>query len=401
MRKLLALAWTVAAARACGSPKGGPTDAPTATLFGAGSFAWAESMLPWHCVYNVRDFPAPSAESSFYEAQAAAVAGGGGVVYFPAGAYKFSWHLLLNSSVAIRGEPTTARAKAGKLPGPLAPATRFSFPDRMHFGILNLDPAADALAVVNVAFEFGSIMLWPGLLPAPPSAAELPWPGSLKSYWYEATSVVGAGRNKLVLSNTFSSVAFGGTDPTNPSSNPWAFRFSHAIAVYADENSLVANNLLPFSPAGPEVTIKLEGDKNPSETLPFPYDLRYGVDNKLLYGAVAGAAVAPGGACGGGGWGSLDPLCGSFIRLRPVPLTCCRRLTLIAPRPLHISPLSPLPPNPSPLHVSPQCECGRKFRGELRQSCVQPGLRMCRWWRRKPTAGRRCASSRQPQRALR
>jgi hypothetical protein len=296
----------------CGSAKSGPTDAPTATLYGAGAYPWAESMLAWKCVYNVLDYPASTSDASFYLAQAAAVAGGGGVVYFPAGSYKFSGHLFLNSSVAVRGAPTTARAKVGKQPGPLAPATRFTFPDRMHYGILNLDPAAKALAVVNIAFEFGSIMLWPGLSPAPASAQALPWPASLKTYWYGATAVVGAGSNKLVLSCTLTSVAFGATDPANPStSNPWAFRFSHAIAVYADANSLVANNLIPFSPTGPKVTIHLKGDKNPSETLPFAYDNRYGVDNKLLYGAVASAAVAAGGACGGKGWGTLDPSCGA------------------------------------------------------------------------------------------
>jgi hypothetical protein len=267
-------------------------------------------MLPWECVFNILDFPAHTAADSFYLAQAAAVENGGGVVYFPAGTYHFTAHLLLNSSVAVRGAPTTARAKAGKLPGPLAPATRFTFVDRMHFGILNLDPRAKALAVVNVAIEFGSIMLWPGLAPAPPSP--LPWPASLKTYWYGATGVVGAGSEKHVLSNTVASVAFGATDPANPgTSNPWAYRFSHAIAVYADANSLVANNLLPFSPAGSKVTIHLKGDKNASETQPFPYDTRYGVDNKLLYGAVAGAAVAAGGACGGKGWGTLTPACGA------------------------------------------------------------------------------------------
>jgi hypothetical protein len=269
-------------------------------------------MLPWSCVFNIQDYPASTPDASFHLAQAAAVSAGGGVVYFPSGTYKFTGHLFLNSSVGIRGAPTTAHAKSGKLPGPLAPTTRFIFPDRMHYGILNLDPSAKGLAVVNIALEFGSIMLWPGLTPHPPTAQALPWPGGLKSYWYGATGVLGAGSHKLVLSNTLTSVAFGYTDPTNPSSNPWAYRFSHAIAVYADSNSLVANNLLPFSPPGPKVTIHLKGDKNPSETQPFPYDLRYGVDNKLFYGAVAGAAVAAGGACGGKGWGTLNPTCGAL-----------------------------------------------------------------------------------------
>jgi hypothetical protein len=58
-------------------------------------------------------------------------------------------------------------------------------------------------------------MLWPGLSPTSPSARDLPWPASLKSYWYYAKSVVGAGKNKLVLSNSITSVAFGSVDPTS------------------------------------------------------------------------------------------------------------------------------------------------------------------------------------------
>jgi len=89
LARLIAAAACAALARGCGSPSGGPTDAPTASLYGAGAYPWAEAMLPWACVYNVRDFAAASADESFYLAQAAAVAGGGGVVFFPAGTYKF------------------------------------------------------------------------------------------------------------------------------------------------------------------------------------------------------------------------------------------------------------------------------------------------------------------------
>lgn len=292
----------------CGSPSGGPTDAPTASLFGAGAYPWAESLVNWSCVYNIKDYPSGSADASFASAQAAAVAGGGGVVFFPAGKYAFSGMIELASSVVIRGAPTLAPAKSGKLPGSLAPATTFTCPDRQHQGILNRDPAAHDLGVVNVAFVSCSVMLWPGLLPAEPFV----WPAALKSYWYGATGVAGAGARKLVLSNTFQRVAFGSVDPTNVgSANPWAFRFSHAIAAYADDKVLVANNLLGPSPVGPDVTIHLKGDPSPSETLPFPYDLRYGVDNKLLYGAVAGAAVGPGGACPTG-WGNLNPSCAPY-----------------------------------------------------------------------------------------
>lgn len=56
------------------------------------------------------------------------------------------------------------------------------------------------------------------------------------------------------LLNQVHDVAYGHADPTNPSSNPWAWRFSAAIAVYADVDSLVANNLL--SPAELSATVR-------------------------------------------------------------------------------------------------------------------------------------------------
>ena len=67
---------TVAAPDTCGSKSGGPQDNPI-----------ADTMVNWSSVYNVKDYG-----GSFDSAQKAAVSGGGGVVYFPAGTY--SWDLL-------------------------------------------------------------------------------------------------------------------------------------------------------------------------------------------------------------------------------------------------------------------------------------------------------------------
>ena len=265
---LSAAATAAASSAACGSKSGGPTDAPTASLYGAGRFPWADTLVPWTCVFNIKDYPAASADASFALAQAAATSAGGGVIYFPAGTYSFKKMLLLQNNTVIRGAPTTARAKAGKLPGPLAPATRFVCPDRMHMGVLNSDAQAANLGVVNIAFEACSVMLWPALSPyAPPQDA---WPGSLKTYWYGAKSVLGAGSRKLVLSNTFSKVALGGVDPTLPSSNPWAYRFSHAIGLYADAHALAGNNLMAPSPAGPPSRCTSRATRTPARRSPSP-----------------------------------------------------------------------------------------------------------------------------------
>ena len=124
------------------------------------------------------------------------------------------------------------------------------------------------------------------------------------------------------------------------------WRFSAAIAVYADANSLVANNLLSsaqrnatvrkcgvclFAPSlessGPlapfpkqcipchcpkwsllslQVTVSFKGDNVTSRNLPFPYDSRYGIDTKQLLGGVAGHVSGPGGPCAPG-LGTLTP----------------------------------------------------------------------------------------------
>jgi hypothetical protein len=125
---LLNIVDSTTTAPTCGSKSSGPVDLPTATFFGKGSFLWAESMILWNCVYNIKDYPSTNPDISFELAQAAASNNGGGVVYFPAGTYKFNGHLYLNSSIAIRGVPTISKAKIGKLPGPLQPTTRFIFP---------------------------------------------------------------------------------------------------------------------------------------------------------------------------------------------------------------------------------------------------------------------------------
>jgi hypothetical protein len=230
-----------AAAAACGSKSGGPTDAPTATLYGAGAYAWADTMVPWACVWNVKDYPAATDDAAFAAAQEAAVAGGGGVVFFPAGTYAFTHNLTLSSNVVIRGAPTTAPAKAGKNPGSLAPTTVFTCPNRAHVGVWNIDAGAANLGVVNVLLDQCAVMLWPALKST--NTTEMH-----EAYWFDATDVLGMGNNKLVLSNVVRDVSLGRASPIDAANkNVLPYVFSTAIAVYTDKNALVANNLLPAS----------------------------------------------------------------------------------------------------------------------------------------------------------
>ena len=314
-----------------------PTDSPVAGMGYSTRYPWAEKLVNWSSVFNVQDY-----KNDFDAAQKAALAKGGGVVYFPAGTYEFKENLNLESGIVIRGEPTYDKAKEGKEPGRLAPKTVFKCPDRQHVGILNYDSNASNLGVVNIDSDGCAIMLWPGLAPGP-------W--SQKAYWWFATDVKGMGRNKIVLGNRIRNVNLG--DPSSPhhadqhedidpdrryrlpysprvifgedlteeevrarldgsrtfdhdaklgkgdishtADTSWPWRFSTALAVYSDENALVANNLVAKATSSAKVSVA--GYNN----VPYPYDNRYGIDvNRQLVGAVYGRKVSSNpGLCAG------------------------------------------------------------------------------------------------------
>lgn len=267
-----------------------PTDAPTATKFGQGAYAWADSMVDWTCVYNIKDFDG-SPDAAFAAAQAAAVAGGGGVVFFPAGSYDFASNISLASNVVIRGVPDIRPAIVFNMPGTLAPTSVFNCPNRAHQGIWNFDPAATNLGVVNIFLDQCAVMLWPGLKTSS-------YEPMMSSWWFSATDIAGMGSNKLVLSNVVRDVSLGRSLLGPKHNNTYPYIFSIAVGVYTDRNALVANNLLPPSARNEQTTITL--DTSGQITVPYMYDNRYGIDvNSILLGAVAGAyAKGPGSKCG-------------------------------------------------------------------------------------------------------
>ena len=309
LRAAVAAFLAAAAAAACGSASCAaagacPTDAPT-TAYGAGSYAWAETMVPWACVYSIKDYPG-SPDAAFAAAQAAAVAAGGGVVFFPPGSYAFAGNISLSSNVVIRGAPDTRPAKSGKAPGSLSPTSIFSCPNRAHQGVWNFDPAAKNIGVVNLFLDQCAIMLWPGLKTS--SYAPM-----LSSWWFSASDVVGMGMNKLVLGNVVRDVSLGQSLLGPKHNNTYPYIFSIAVGVYTDRNALVANNLLPASARDEQTTITL--DKAGQMTVPYMYDNRYGIDvNTILLGAVAGAyAKGPGSKCGTpNAFAGLYPACAPF-----------------------------------------------------------------------------------------
>lgn len=113
----------IASTSSCGS-RAGATDNPVLTRFSKNTYAWTEA-LPWNCVYHIQDFSGATIDEQFKKARDAAVANGGGIVYFPAGTYTFSDDLYLKNGVIIRGE--TPRIQDAKSPQ-YSPPTKFVFP---------------------------------------------------------------------------------------------------------------------------------------------------------------------------------------------------------------------------------------------------------------------------------
>lgn len=263
-----------AAPVACGSTSGGPKDDPVAALYGNGTYSWANNITNWSCVYNVKDY-----HGSFEAAQKAAVSGGGGVVYFPSGTYSFTSNIMIESNIVIRGEPTTEPANKGKSPGPLSPKTVFKCTFGEHIGVFNNDPKATNIGIVNIEMDGCSVMLWPGLKTVGGSF-------NLKTYWYQATDVIGMGQNKLVLGNKIHDVTYKYPNPEEKSGNIWPWTFGMAIACYSDQNALVANNLISKSQTNMKTTVTFSDKKM---TIPYPVDNRYGIDvNQVLLGGVIG-----------------------------------------------------------------------------------------------------------------
>ena len=96
----------------CGSPSSGPTDNLIHTRYGSDAYTWTDE-IRWRCVYNINDFKGRTDLERFNRARDAAAKRGGGVVYFPAGIYRFSDSLYLKNGVVLRGEtPADPDAKA-------------------------------------------------------------------------------------------------------------------------------------------------------------------------------------------------------------------------------------------------------------------------------------------------
>jgi hypothetical protein len=243
----LGLAGALVAALGCAGRAAGPGGPAAAAGEAPGDDPAAAYGLPWTGELRWRDvvridaFPGASDDERVRAAQAALRGRGGGVVFFPAGTYRFADSIALDGGVILRGAPP-AEPDARK--DGFAPPTRFVFPryeprpegsgtpTRAAFkGVTLADPArASRVGVVHVAIDNGHIAFGEG-----PAHA--------------------AGSGRLVLGCLLRNAARASREIPDVAAGQHAWqrftdRFAAAIEVHAARDALVARNRLPPSPDG-------------------------------------------------------------------------------------------------------------------------------------------------------
>jgi len=216
----------------------GSVDMPTTNPAKHYGLDWTDE-IRWAQVVCIEDFKGGTPAEKLNAAQAALAGKGGGVVYFPAGEYKFADSITILSGVVLRGAAPDGVADARQ--DDYAPPARFEFPKyeprlegegtpiaTAFKGIYLAEPdKASSCGIVNIVINRGHIAM-------------------------EERADHAAGRNRIVLGCVLrnAAVADGRVPDAGIGQHEWQ-RFTHrhraAITVKASENILVANNRLPKS----------------------------------------------------------------------------------------------------------------------------------------------------------
>lgn len=239
-----------------------PKDNPVAKY----KIKWTDD-IKWTNVVNIKDCGGNNIEERLARAQAAVVAKGTGVVYFPPGVYRFRDSLYLREGVVIRGAAPTPVTDARD--HNYSPPTRFEFPkyvptfegdgtpiDTAFKGIYVRNPETTGnCGVVNIAINRGHIDFLEGIDHK-------------------------CGRNRLVYGCVLRNAAVADNRIPDKKTGQHAWqRFTQrhhaAIAVRAAENILIANNRLPES--GDNFTMKDYVLKGKTFDVVFDYDNRPGL----------------------------------------------------------------------------------------------------------------------------
>lgn len=215
-------------------------DLPNANPTRAMQLAWTDK-LRWDFAVNITTVAGAGEfwDERLEQAQRAVAAKGGGVVFFPAGTYRFAGDIPLQSGVILRGaEPVgTPSAREEKF----SPPSKLEFPkytpgftgsgtpvDAAFKGIVLADPATAAnCGVVHLALNRGCIT-------------------------FAEADGHRCGANRIVFGCVLRNAAGVMAEVPNAAQNqPAWLRYTHkfrsAIRVHASENALVANNRVPKS----------------------------------------------------------------------------------------------------------------------------------------------------------
>ena len=215
------------------------THMPTGDPLAVYKLAWTRE-IRWANVIDISGIKGDTLEARFEAAQDQLTTQKGGVVYFPAGKYRFHGDLRLHDGIVIRGADIPQGMNA--LSDKFSPPTRFEFPRYVpklegqgtanttaFKGILLADPEhAGNCGVMNIAINRGHIHLLDG-------------------------AEHRKGKNRFVVGCVLKNAAL--ADPVIPDASigqlPWQrFTLWHggsAISAYSSENLLIANNRLPES----------------------------------------------------------------------------------------------------------------------------------------------------------
>ena len=257
----------------CGSPSGGPTDNPIAAKYGNNAYPWTEA-IKWDCVYNIQDFSGATMGDRFQAARDAAAAGG--VIYFPAGTYRFNDNLYLNDGIVLRGEtPAVTDAKSQDY----SPPSQLVFPKYEPRLSGNGTPNETAFKKILTANSDRDSNL--GLINLDINRAAISLVGNSETGNNKNIIVFGIGSNNVAE-----------PDPNVPDLSfqaAWmrfSYRFGTNIKLQAKENILVANNRINDAPTDnyeqPGYQVRSRDQKSvvtyqDGSKVPFNYTDHYGI----------------------------------------------------------------------------------------------------------------------------
>jgi len=210
-----------------------PTNNPVAMY----KLSWTDQ-LRWGNVVSIADFAGDTLAARLEAAQAAVVAKGGGVVYFPAGTYQFQDTVRLKDGVVLRGADPQQSPDAKQAQYELL--TKFEFPkyvpkfsetgtpnETAFKGIYTENPLAGNCGLVNLALNRAHVRM-------------------------ETQDDHRTGKNRILCGCILRNAATPdkGVPDAKLGQAGWlryTARHAAAVTMHTEENVLVANNRLPKS----------------------------------------------------------------------------------------------------------------------------------------------------------